>query len=249
MSCLIESPCRTVCMNCLAWFRLNSSREALASPIWRMPRFLFQSVLDRVRCGIATAMSLPLNAEVATLSARLTTFASVDLSRSRIRLLTRSAAAVSVFFFAMILSQILELLGKRARKPPFTIVPGPPDFLEQVGQTFEHDLLRHFPHPLFVSVQAAVVGNIGDRHAGDGLAHAARGNSAARSWPTRDRQKSRLHFACRSDGAPAPNRISATSSQGRVENNAMPISGPALIPRTGRGPPTCPSFLPFSACR
>src|SRR3954469_8073318 len=105
MSCLIESPCRTVCMNCLAWFRLNSSREALASPIWRMPRFLFHSVLERVRCGIATAMSLPLKAEVATLSARSTTLPRVTLSRSRIRLLTRSlvaAAAFGVFFFAMI---------------------------------------------------------------------------------------------------------------------------------------------------
>src|SRR2546423_11723756 len=64
-----------------------------------MPRFLFHRVFDRVRCGIGRQMSRPLNAHVATLSAKSTTFPIVTLSRSRIRLLTRS---VVDFFFAIL---------------------------------------------------------------------------------------------------------------------------------------------------
>src|SRR5437660_189980 len=85
-------------MNCLAWLRLNSSRLALVSPIWRMPRFLFQMVLERVRCGTAKQMSLALNAQVATPSAMSTILDMVALSRSRMRLLTRSMEAADFFF-------------------------------------------------------------------------------------------------------------------------------------------------------
>src|SRR4051812_8861600 len=102
MSSLMLLPCRTVCMNCLAWLRLNSSRWALASPIWRMPRFLFQMVLERVRMGMSTQMSRDLNAQVATLSARLTILPSVALSRSLMRLL---AAAELVFRFGIGISR------------------------------------------------------------------------------------------------------------------------------------------------
>src|SRR5271155_3114638 len=96
---LMLVPCRQVCMNCLAWFKLNNSRLALASPICRMPRFLFQTVLERVRCGIARAMSFPLNAAVETPSAKSTIFPSVALSRSLTRLFELERA---VFFLAMI---------------------------------------------------------------------------------------------------------------------------------------------------
>src|SRR3954453_18878859 len=97
-------------MNCLAWLRLNSSRLALASPIWRMPRFLFQRVFDRVRCGIATLISRALNALVATSSARSTILPSVALSRSLIRLFRR---AFSEDFFAIGVSQLhLPLPGR-----------------------------------------------------------------------------------------------------------------------------------------
>src|ERR1700735_4106974 len=82
MSWRMLSLCSTVCMNCLAWLRLNNSREALASPISRMPRFLFQSVFERVRVGIDRAISRPLNADVETLSARPTILDIVTLSRS-----------------------------------------------------------------------------------------------------------------------------------------------------------------------
>src|SRR5258706_16379214 len=92
-------------MNCLAWLRLKSSRVDLASPIWRMPRFLFQRVLARVRVGMGMLMSPPLKAFLATSSARWTTLASVVLSRSRMRLLTRSTDAAGFDSFLAMLSQ------------------------------------------------------------------------------------------------------------------------------------------------
>src|SRR3954470_9451748 len=92
-------------MNCLAWLRLNNSRPAVASPISRMPRRLFQLVLERVRSGISTQMSRFLNAHVATVSARLTILPRVTLSRSLRRLLP----AVG-FLFAIRIRTFLKVL-------------------------------------------------------------------------------------------------------------------------------------------
>src|SRR4051812_26508930 len=75
-------------MNCLAWLRLNSSRPAVASPISRIPRRLFQLVLERVRSGMSRQISRFFNAQVATESATFTIFSSVTLSRALIFLLT-----------------------------------------------------------------------------------------------------------------------------------------------------------------
>src|SRR3989442_13137603 len=91
-------------MNCLAWLRLNSSRPAVPSPIWRMPFFLFHSVLERVRVGMWRQMSRPLNAQVLTLSASVVILPRAALSRFLTRLFTRA----DDFFFAM--SGLLLLL-------------------------------------------------------------------------------------------------------------------------------------------
>src|SRR5581483_1584943 len=88
ISSLMLLPCRQVCMNCLAWFKLKSSRVALPSPIWRMRCFLFHNVFDRVRCGMETEISPPLKAFFATSSARSIILPRVALSRSLILLFT-----------------------------------------------------------------------------------------------------------------------------------------------------------------
>src|SRR5258706_5623575 len=98
MSCLMELPCRQVCMNCLAPLRLKSSRVDLALPISRMPRDLFQMVLERVRVGTWREMSRPRKAEELTSSAISTILPRVALSRCLMRLLR---VAVDDFFFAI----------------------------------------------------------------------------------------------------------------------------------------------------
>src|SRR4051812_21308919 len=103
--------CSMVCMNCLAWLRLNSSRPAVASPISRIPRRLFQLVLERVRIGISTQMSRFLNAQVATVSARLTIFPRVTLSRAFRRLLPGVG-----FRFAMGISETKNWLNHEGTK-------------------------------------------------------------------------------------------------------------------------------------
>src|SRR5205085_8542610 len=72
---------------------------AVASPISRIPRRLFQLVLERVRMGMSTQMSFFFKAQVATLSARLTILPRVTLSRALRRLLPGV-----ILFFAMRIS-------------------------------------------------------------------------------------------------------------------------------------------------
>src|SRR5688500_1824406 len=69
-------------MNCLAWLRLKSSRSAFASPISRMRRFLFHSVLPRERVGMGITGSLPAKVVFTTPCASVRIFSLVRTSRA-----------------------------------------------------------------------------------------------------------------------------------------------------------------------
>src|ERR1043165_3970795 len=77
-----------------------------------MPRFLFQIVLERVRCGMGRQISRPLHAHFATSSARLTILPSVALSRSRMRLLTRSESLVLVLAMSLSFAEWVCVLSR-----------------------------------------------------------------------------------------------------------------------------------------